>query len=113
MAARRNHLTYRHVKAWLFNGPEPELKGRIALDRGAGVLEFPTPAQFKKIAREEEVPADLVDKAFGHLIPPTKRKKRKKKPVEQGWGWGEPVYEPERREPTSGGLHPWYDWSDY
>lgn len=41
---------------------------RIEVDRGTGLLEFPAPDQFLRIAREEHVPKDVVAKAFGHLV---------------------------------------------
>lgn len=70
-------LRYKHVKASLVKDKDPLFRGRIRLDRGAGVLEFPTPQQFKKIAREEGVPDEVVERAFGHLL--RKRRGRKKK----------------------------------
>jgi len=57
----------------MFRGPT--FKGRIRLDRGAGVLEFPNPEQFQRIAREEGVPPEQVERAFGHLMPKKKLKR--------------------------------------
>jgi hypothetical protein len=78
-STRRGRLQYKRLKATQYAGTDPKLKGRIALDRQSGVLEFPDYEQFKKIAKDEKVPADLVEKAFGHLAPPSKRKTSKKK----------------------------------
>lgn len=55
------------------------LKGRIAVDRDTGVLEFPSPEQFKRIAREEGVAAEDVDRAFGHLMKKRRTSRRSKK----------------------------------
>jgi hypothetical protein len=61
------------------NDPDPRLRGRIAVDRGAGVIEFPNRKQFEKIARDEGVPKETVESAFGHL--PLRRNSRKKKDI--------------------------------
>lgn len=45
----------------------PDGKMRVAVDRGAGMVEFPDAHQFKRIAREEGIPPDIVREAFGHM----------------------------------------------
>lgn len=81
---RKGHLSYRHVRAKEYKGRDEVFKGRIMLDRQNGVMEFPDPEQFQRIARQEKVPKAEVDKAFGHLMPQkskrrTSRRKKKSK----------------------------------
>lgn len=73
---RRGRLAYKHVHASEYKGSDPLFKGRIVVDRGAGIIEFPNPEQFQKIARQENVPPEEVDKAFGHLLPSKGAKRR-------------------------------------
>lgn len=73
---RRGRLSYRHVQATEYKGDDPLFRGRIVVDRGGGIIEFPDPNQFQKIARQEKVPPDEVDKAFGHLLPGSRRGRR-------------------------------------
>jgi hypothetical protein len=56
-------LHHKHVHARLVR--DAPFRGRVALDRGVGVVEFPTLDQFRRIAREEGVPSEAVDRAFG------------------------------------------------
>lgn len=69
--ARKGSLSYGPVKAREIKGAHPLLgpgfSGRIEVERGAGVIEFPNPQQFKRIAIQEHVPPDAVDRAFGHM----------------------------------------------
>jgi hypothetical protein len=86
--ARKGRLTWKHVKAQEMKGNDPTFrgpvfKGRIRLDRGAGVLEFPNGKQFQRIAREEGVPAEKVERAFGHLMPQKKTKRRTSRRVKK------------------------------
>jgi len=67
MTARRGLLVYKNLHAEEYKGGQPVFKGRIAVDRGSGVVEFPKPAQFGRIAREEGVKPDYVRRAFGHM----------------------------------------------
>lgn len=67
MTARKGLLVYRNLHASEYKGGQPIFKGRIAVDRGSGVLEFPNPSQFGRIAREEGVAAEHVRQAFGHM----------------------------------------------
>ena len=75
----KNRLNYKHVHAKLYRGSNRVFKGRIALDRGIGMVEFPTYDQFRTIAKHEGVPKELVDRAFGHLYVPKPRRRTSKK----------------------------------
>lgn len=48
-------------------GDEPYLRGRIATDRGTGMLEFLTFGQLARIAPEYNVSMEELTAAFGHL----------------------------------------------
>lgn len=65
--SRRGTLKHGHLRAHEVHGGSPVLRGRIAVQRGSGVIEFPNVQQFRQIAREEGVPKERVDQAFGHL----------------------------------------------
>jgi hypothetical protein len=67
MTARKGLLVYKNLRAEEYKGGQPVFKGRIAVDRGSGVLEFPKPSQFGRIAKEEGVKAEHVKRAFGHM----------------------------------------------
>lgn len=61
-----------HIKGPRFSAEEaegPDGKIRIAVDRGAGMIEFPDITQFQRIARESKIPAQAVAAAFGHMMP--------------------------------------------
>lgn len=79
--ARKGTLSYKHVRARELKGTHPvfgkRFNGRIEVDRGAGVIEFPKPEQFKRIASQEGIPSETVDKAFGHMRGMGKTKKRR------------------------------------
>lgn len=85
--SRKGQLCWQHVTATVIRSQDPLLKGRLRLDRGSGVIEFPTPQQFKRIARQEGVPADEVKRAFGHLMPKRKRRSSRKRrnPTRRWW----------------------------
>lgn len=76
---RKGRLNYKHVQASEYKGRDPLFKGRIVVDRGGGIVEFPDPQQFDRIARQEKVPREEVDKAFGHLRPEKKRRRTSRK----------------------------------
>lgn len=83
-SARKGSLTYKGVRARTVKEKDPQLRGRIAVTRGTGVVEFPDAEQFDRIAKQEKIPRELVDKAFGHMRRPkpkrrTSRKKRSRK----------------------------------
>lgn len=65
---RRGRLSYKHVDAYEYKGTDRVFKGRIVLDRKGGIIEFPDPEQFARIAQQEKVPAAEVQTAFGHLL---------------------------------------------
>jgi hypothetical protein len=69
-------LNYKHVHARLVRGSDPVFRGRVALDRGAGVVEFPSVQQFRRIAQQEGVPKELVDRAFGAPAQPRRQSRR-------------------------------------
>lgn len=71
---RTGHLHWQHVRATEVSGQDPVLRGRIAVDRGGGIVEFPTPQQFLRLAQQEKVPRDEVYTAFGHLLPRPQRR---------------------------------------
>lgn len=73
---RKGKLNHRHVHATEYKGRDPMFKGRIAVDRAGGILEFPDYEQFERMARQEKIPKAMVDKAFGHLKPPKSKKRR-------------------------------------
>lgn len=64
---RRGSLTHGALRAREYRGTNPLFKGRIEVVRGSGLVEYPAPHQFTRIAREEGVPAEEVRRAFGHL----------------------------------------------
>lgn len=55
------------ITAREFTGSDPAFRGRIAVERGSGFLEFPNLSQLYRIACEESVPKAAVDAAFGHM----------------------------------------------
>lgn len=77
--ARKNQLDYGNIHARLYRGNKPLLRGRIELTRGSGFVEYPDYEQFLRIAREEKVPKELVERAFGHLPRPKRRRTSRKK----------------------------------
>ena len=76
--SRRGVITGPGFSAKEHRGSDPRLRGRIAVERGAGVVEFPNRKQFEKVAREEGIEREHVERAFGHLkgLTPNSRKKR-------------------------------------
>lgn len=79
VTARKGYLNYKDLKAKEYRGSEPVFKGRIQVQRGSGFVEYPAPEQFGRIAREEGVSKDHVDKAFGHMKPLHKNVGQKKR----------------------------------
>jgi hypothetical protein len=67
LVARKGLLTYKDLRAREYKGGDQIFRGRIQVDRGTGVLEFPKPSQFGRIAREEGISNAAVTKAFGHM----------------------------------------------
>jgi len=67
VGARRGSLRHGSLRAREYRGSNPLFKGRIEVVRGSGLVEYPAPHQFGRIAREEGVPAEDVRRAFGHM----------------------------------------------
>lgn len=65
--SRRGSITGPGFRAIEYRGGKAAFRGRIAVDRGSGMMEFPDPKQFLRIAREEGYSKDDVDRAFGHM----------------------------------------------
>jgi hypothetical protein len=68
--ARR--VTIRHgsisgpgFKATAYKGSDPAFRGRIAVERGSGMVEFPSVAQLPRILREEGIATSAAEQAFG------------------------------------------------
>lgn len=76
--SRRGSITGPGFSAKEHTDPDPVLRNRIAVDRGAGVVEFPNRKQFDKIAREEGIPREDVEVAFGHMTRMVKNSRKKR-----------------------------------
>lgn len=50
-----------------YKGSQPAFRGRIAVDRGSGMVEFPNATQLTRILREEGIDAAAGEQAFGHM----------------------------------------------
>jgi hypothetical protein len=68
-------LNHKHVHARLVRDNSP-FRGRVALNRGVGVIEFPTVEQFRRIARDEGVPQETVERSFGPARATSRKKPR-------------------------------------
>lgn len=75
---RKGRLSYKHVQATEYKGGDPTFKGRIAVDRAGGIIEFPDYDQFRRIAQQEKVPSQEVDKAFGHMAPGGRKRAKRR-----------------------------------
>lgn len=64
---RRGLIKYKGFKAEEYKGSKAVFRGRIAVTRGSGLTEFPSPSQIGRIAREEGISAADVRTAFGHM----------------------------------------------
>jgi hypothetical protein len=67
MTVRKGLLVYKNLRAEEYKGEQRVFRGRIAVDRGSGVTEFPNPSQFGRIAKEEGIASDQVRRAFSHM----------------------------------------------
>jgi hypothetical protein len=65
---RRGLLASDDFRAEEYAGSDPPFRGRIMLDRGSGMLEFPTVEQLIPIARGHGFSIGAVKQAFGHMI---------------------------------------------
>lgn len=65
MTIRRGSITGPGFKAIAYKGSNPAFRGRIAVERGSGMVEFPSIAQLPRILREEGISASATEQAFG------------------------------------------------
>jgi hypothetical protein len=63
---RRGAISGSGFKATAYKGPNPAFRGRIAVERGSGMVEFPSLAQLPRILREEGISTSAAEQAFGH-----------------------------------------------
>jgi hypothetical protein len=66
VTVRRGSISAPGFKATAYRGSEPAFRGRIAVERGSGMVEFPSLKQLPRILREEGIPSSAADRAFGH-----------------------------------------------
>jgi len=59
-----------------YKGSNPVFKGRISVDRGSGMVEFPDASQVQRILREENIDKSAADAAFGHMSGAKRRTSR-------------------------------------
>lgn len=65
---RRGSIRCPGFSAKEYRGGNAQFRGRIEVRRGgAGFVEYPSPSQIARIAREEGISADQVRMAFGHM----------------------------------------------
>lgn len=62
---RRGSITAPGFKATAYKGGDAAFRGRIAVERGSGMVEFPSIAQLPRILREEGIAPSAAEKAFG------------------------------------------------
>jgi hypothetical protein len=62
---RRGSITAPGFKATAYRGGNAAFRGRIAVERGSGMVEFPSVAQLPRILREEGIASSAAEKAFG------------------------------------------------
>jgi hypothetical protein len=62
---RRGSITGSGFKAIAYKGPNPAFRGRIAVERGSGMIEFPSVSQLTRILREEGIATSAAEQAFG------------------------------------------------
>lgn len=62
---RRGSITAPGFKAVAYKGGNAAFRGRIAVERGSGMVEFPSVAQLPRILREEGIAPSAAEKAFG------------------------------------------------
>lgn len=65
MTIRRGAITGPGFKAIVYKGSNPAFRGRIAVERGSGMVEFPSVAQLPRILREEGIATSAAEQAFG------------------------------------------------
>jgi hypothetical protein len=62
---RRGSITGPGFKATMYKGGNAAFRGRIAVERGSGMVEFPSVTQLPRILREEGIAASAAEQAFG------------------------------------------------
>lgn len=62
---RKGSITAPGFKATAYRGGDASFRGRIAVERGSGMVEFPSVAQLPRILREEGIPTSAAEQAFG------------------------------------------------
>lgn len=62
---RRGSISAPGFKATAYRGSEPAFRGRIAVERGSGMVEFPSVKQLGRLLREEGIPSSAAEQAFG------------------------------------------------
>lgn len=65
VTVRRGSISGSGFKATAYKGTNPAFRGRIAVERGSGMVEFPSVAQLPRILREEGIPTSAIEQAFG------------------------------------------------
>jgi len=90
LVVRKGYLSYGDLNARQYTGPQASFRGRIEVDRGSGMLEYPLPSQMGRIAREEGVDAKYIRQAFGHMRGLTRNAEARRAQRGQLWtadGW--------------------------
>ena len=62
---RRGSISGPGFKATAYKGGDAAFRGRIAVERGSGMVEFPSIAQLPRILREEGISTSAAEQAFG------------------------------------------------
>ena len=65
MTIRRGSISGPGFKATSYKGGDAAFRGRIAVERGSGMVEFPSVAQLPRILREEGIATSAAEQAFG------------------------------------------------
>lgn len=65
MTIRRGSITGPGFKATAYKGGDAAFRGRIAVERGSGMIEFPSLSQLPRILREEGIATSAAEQAFG------------------------------------------------
>lgn len=65
MTIRRGSISGPGFKATAYKGSDAAFRGRIAVERGSGMVEFPSLTQLPRILREEGISTSVAEQAFG------------------------------------------------
>lgn len=79
VAVRHGSIRGPGFSAVEYRGTNPAFKGRIAVERGSGMVEFPSAEQIRRILREEGIAASAADAAFGHMRGARRTSRKSKK----------------------------------